>query len=443
MIDEVKDELGGVDGIFHTVSETTEGVLDEQRLQTLYELTINSATAQVTEEACRIFTQTLIQSASDIPFALLYLLDEKRMHAVLVGVAGLIPETPTSPLAIDLRVQEDSTLKGKQRWPLAQVAQTGQPKQVEIAQFGLVPSDSLPKKPNQAIVLPVLQPGVTVLVGLLVVGISPEFTLNDRSGRFLTLVAGQIGTAIANTREREQERKRAEALAELHQAKSYFLAKMSHDLRTPVNVVSFSADLLRRNIDQWTQEKNHSYLDLIQVSVQKINEVLDEIMLFGQAEAATLNCKPKQINIVQFCRYIIAQMQLTSQEKLINFINKGKLTTAYLDPKLLQHILANLLSNAIKYSPTDSKVTFQLCCQKENVIFQIKDTGIGIPKVDQQKIFEPFYRGSNVDNISGTGLGLSIVKTLVELHKGKITVESEVGVGTTFSVKLPSIKTWR
>ncbi|MBD2773309.1 GHKL domain-containing protein [Iningainema sp. BLCCT55] len=365
------------------------------------------------------------------------------MHAVLVGVAGLVPEIPSSPLAIDLRLQEDSTLKGKQVWPLAEVAHTGQPKQVEIAQFGLVRIASSPKKPDRAIVIPVLQPGITVPVGILVVGISPEFTLNDRERRFFTLVAGQIGTAIANTRFREQERNRAEALAELHQAKSYFLAQMSHQLRTPVNVVSFSADLLKRNIDQWTQEKNYSYLDLIQVSVQKIYEVLDEIMLFSQGEAQKLNCQPKQLNIVQFCRHIIAQMQLTSQEKLINFINKSKLTTAYLDPKLLKHILTNLLSNAIKYSPTNSKVTFQLCCQKENVIFQIKDTGIGIPKVDMQKIFEPFYRGSNVNDISGNGLGLSIVKTLVELHQGEITVESEVGVGTTFTVKLPSIKTKR
>jgi signal transduction histidine kinase len=107
------------------------------------------------------------------------------------------------------------------------------------------------------------------------------------------------------------------------------------------------------------------------------------------------------------------------------------------DKKLLRPILTNLLSNAIKYSPSDSQVDLELSCWDGNLIFQIKDRGIGIPAADRQQLFESFHRGRNVGNIQGTGLGLSVVKKFVDLHGGQINVASEVGVGTTFTVMLP------
>ncbi|MBR8838013.1 MAG: PAS domain S-box protein [Stigonema ocellatum SAG 48.90 = DSM 106950] len=249
-------------------------------------------------------------------------------------------------------------------------------------------------------------------------------------------------TAIDITDYKNAESELRQALDQakrLSELRERFVSMLCHQFRTPLNVVAFSADLLRRHLHQWPEEKNRSYLDVIQAAVKQISELLDEILLFGRAEAAKLKCDPRPIDIHQFCRDIIAQVQLASgNQRLINFVSLGNCTNIHLDPKLLQHILTNLLSNAINYSPTVSTVIFELCCQNEDVIFKIKDAGIGIPVVNIQQIFEPFYRGSNVDSIPGTGLGLSIVKTLVELHGGEIAVESVVGVGTTFTVKLPS-----
>ncbi|NEQ23992.1 MAG: sensor histidine kinase, partial [Microcoleus sp. SIO2G3] len=112
---------------------------------------------------------------------------------------------------------------------------------------------------------------------------------------------------------------------------------------------------------------------------------------------------------------------------------------ACMDEKLLMHILGNLLSNAIKYSPQNTTVLFGCCCNEEEVTFQVKDEGIGIPIEDQERLFESFYRANNVGNIPGTGLGLAIVRKSVELHGGRITVESEPRVGTTFKVILPLV----
>jgi PAS domain S-box-containing protein len=249
-------------------------------------------------------------------------------------------------------------------------------------------------------------------------------------------------TAIDITDYKQAETELRQALDQakrLSELRERFVSMLCHQFRTPLNVVAFSADLLRRHTHQWTEEKNRSYLDLIQAAVNQISDLLDELLLFGRAEAAKLKCEPRLLDINQFCRDIVAQMQLASgNQKIIDFISEGDCTTIYLDPKLLQHILTNLLSNAIKFSPATSAVTLELSCQKPDLVFKVKDVGIGIPLVDKQQIFEPFYRGSNIDNIPGTGLGLSIVKILVELHQGQIDVESEVGLGTTFTVKLPS-----
>ncbi|QDL06973.1 PAS domain-containing sensor histidine kinase [Brasilonema octagenarum UFV-E1] len=253
----------------------------------------------------------------------------------------------------------------------------------------------------------------------------------------------ELLTAIDITDYKQAESELHQALEQakrLSELRERFVSMFCHQFRTPLNIVSFSADLLRRHIHQWTEEKNRSYLDLIQVAVQQISELLDEILLYGQAESARLECQPRQLNLERFCTDIVAQLQIANgNQKAIKFLSQGDCSTGYLDPKLLHHILTNLLSNAIKYSPSNSAVTFRLCCEKEKTIFQIKDSGIGIPVVDQQQIFEPFYRGSNIDSIPGTGLGLSIVKTLLDLHGGEITVESVVGFGTTFTVNLPSL----
>jgi len=109
-----------------------------------------------------------------------------------------------------------------------------------------------------------------------------------------------------------------------------------------------------------------------------------------------------------------------------------------MDEKLLQHILTNLLSNAVKYSPQGGTINFELFCNPNEVIFRIQDHGLGIPSHEQTNLFNPFERGSNVGQISGTGLGLAIVKNCVDLHGGTILVESEVGVGTTFTITFPS-----
>jgi len=249
------------------------------------------------------------------------------------------------------------------------------------------------------------------------------------------------GIDITSYKQSESElRDSLEQSKQLSDLRAQFVSMLCHQLRTPLNVVSFSNSVLKRHLDDWTGEKSKPLLDRVQTAVEQLSKMLDDILFFAKAEAAKLQFDAQPLNLVRFCNEIVAQVHMCSSQNRINFVSQGSCLTAFIDKKLLEPILKNLLDNAIKYSPSGAVVDFKLSCEQETIIFQVTDRGIGIPTVDQQRLFEPFYRGSNIANLPGTGLGLSIVKTLVDLHGGHIDMKSEVGVGTTFTILLPSVK---
>ncbi|WP_373529994.1 ATP-binding protein [Nostoc sp.] len=234
--------------------------------------------------------------------------------------------------------------------------------------------------------------------------------------------------------------------------RAHFLSMVSHEFRTPLNIISLSTSLLKRHLHRWTEEKKLQYLQRLQTAVEQISQLTDEIFINGKAEVGKLKFEPKPLNPIQFCRDILAEMNLNESnatcsnfgkvrnavapQHTVTLVSQGDCTVC-LDKKLLQPILRNLLSNAVKYSPSDSTIDLVASCQDGEVIFQIKDQGIGISIPDQQRLFKPFHRGANVAQIPGNGLGLALVKKLIDLHGGQITVVSEVGVGTKFTITLP------
>ena len=436
----IRDESGRVVGIFQAVTETTERVLDERRLRTLHDLGINTATAQVTQEACRIATETLSQNAADIPFALLYLLDESRRQAHLAGTAGLEPDTPASPRVIDLSAEDKPG-----SWPLARVARTGQTAQVDnlVAQFGALPGGPWPESPFVALVLPVAQPGVTLPTGLLVVGISPRRALNDTYRRFLSLVAGQIATAVANTRALEMERKRAEALAELDRAKSQFLANMSHELRTPLNGILGYAQILKKGKTITDQQKNG--LNIIHQCGEHLLNLINDVLDISKIEARKMELYPKNFHFPEFLEAIAEICRIRAEQKGIELIYETltpipKAVRA--DEKRLRQVLINLLGNAVKFTE-QGYITFKVGYHQEKFRFQVEDTGIGIAKEKLEEIFLPFQQvGEKIRETEGTGLGLTISRQLAELMGGDLKVESTLGKGSVFwlDLDLPEVE---
>lgn len=240
--------------------------------------------------------------------------------------------------------------------------------------------------------------------------------------------------------EREIERTKAEAQANsLH--KSDLLSTTSHELRNSVSVIKSSSDLLDRYSERLSEAKKQRHLQKIQIVTEEMLGLLNDLLTLNRVESGRFSFNPILLDLDAFCRELAEEYRQSAKETHQFVFHYREETEEkfplVMDGQLLKHILTNLLNNAIKYSPQGGKITLDAIRQTKQVRFHVRDSGIGISPEDQQKLFQTFYRASNVGTIPGTGLGLAIVKHCVDLHGGAIAVESQLGAGTTFTVTLP------
>ncbi|NEO31077.1 MAG: PAS domain S-box protein [Symploca sp. SIO3C6] len=262
----------------------------------------------------------------------------------------------------------------------------------------------------------------------------------------------ELGLMIQRKQAEGEIRKALVREKELTELKSRFITMTSHEFRTPLTTIQSSAELIEHYSYKWTEEKKLTHLYRIQSSVKYMTKLLNDVLIIGRAEAGKLKLNPLPLDLERFCGDLVEELQFndTNQHQLIFKIegldqqdsevieySLAPTKQPCLDEKILRQILENLLGNAIKYSPRGSTVELTLSYRKNNLVFKIIDRGIGIPKVDLPLLFESFHRANNVGTIAGTGLGLAIVKKCLDIHKGQIEVESEVGFGTTFTITLP------
>jgi signal transduction histidine kinase len=176
----------------------------------------------------------------------------------------------------------------------------------------------------------------------------------------------------------------------------------------------------------------------IQMAVRHMTQLLEDVLTLGKVESGNVVFTPEVTNLQDFCHELIEEIEMSiAHSQQIKFATSGGCNGAPIDRSLLRQIITNLLSNALKYSPDHLPVEFDLHCDEGQLVFTVKDRGIGIPEENRRRLFDSFYRANNVGRIQGTGLGLAIAKKAVDLHRGTIEFETEVGVGTTFRVMLP------
>ncbi len=229
---------------------------------------------------------------------------------------------------------------------------------------------------------------------------------------------------------------------ELNQFKSEFVSILSHDIRNPLNTILLTAGLLQNSDEQLSKEKKLTHFQMIRSAIKNMALLLDEASFIGKADTGRLRCQISPLDLQDFCSEIIKGIKISAKYRNIHItsILPEIDFEVFSDENLLRHILDNLLTNAVKYSPPGSTVHFELNFTEESIIFLIQDWGIGIPNQEQQQLFQPFYRASNIGMIPGTGLGLSIVAKCVDALQGEIEFNSQVDLGTKFIVKLPLIK---
>lgn len=241
------------------------------------------------------------------------------------------------------------------------------------------------------------------------------------------------------------KRRRAEALQaslmqqkELSEMKLQFFSMVSHEFRTPLSLILGSAQLLAESLKPTIDPTKLKNLNRIHTSAKTMTQILSDMLTLARADTGRLEFHPGWVEIQTFCLNLIEDSRLLSDvPRSIKFNQQSSTTHAWVDEKLLYSILSNLLSNAIKYSSPESTIYFTFRGAPEVITFEIQDQGIGIAVEDQQKLYDPFSRGSNVREFLGTGLGLAIVKKCLDLHQGTILVNSQIGIGSTFIVQIP------
>ena len=227
---------------------------------------------------------------------------------------------------------------------------------------------------------------------------------------------------------------------ELHAIKSRLLAMASHEFSTPMSVIRLLIWKLQNFEDQLTKESRAKNLISIQSAIKDINWLLEEIKLISCSDSGKFPFYPEKLDVKTYCQQLVDSFQAedTQHKCQVKFHSHGKCHQLKVDKKLLWHIVMNLVSNAVKYSYAGGTVDVDLTCDPKQIILSISDHGIGIPEEHLNSLFMPFLRAENVGSIKGLGMGLYIAKQSVDAHHGKIAVESEVNVGTKFTVVLPS-----
>ncbi len=435
----IRDESGGIGGVFTAVTETTGRLLGERRISTLRELAAESTEAHCAQEVGQLAIRTLAKNSNDLPFTLLYLLNEQGTQARLVGCTGLADDTqgnPVSPLTVAL-AGEDVCASS---WPLKEVVVSG--KAVSIEQIPEKYAALLPsfdgETPHSVLILPIVRPGQESLYGFLIAGISPRRALDNDYRSFLDLVAGQIAANIASARAYQEERARAEALAELDRAKTTFFSNVSHEFRTPLTLLLGPvADILT---DETLAAEQRERLEMVQRNGLRLLKLVNSLLDFARIEAGRVEAIYEPVDLAAFTAELASNFRSAIERAGLQLVvNCPPLSVpVYVDREMWEKIVLNLLSNAFKFT-LEGEIVVALHASEQTVELEVRDTGVGIPQEELPRIFERFHRVHNTRarTFEGTGIGLALVQELVRLHGGTINVSSVPEQGTTFTVSLP------
>ena len=430
----VPNDQGGTGGIICANTDDTQRIIGERQLALLRELAARTADARTFDEACTLSAKCLETNPYDLPFAMIYLVDPGRECVYLAGTSGIdrghaaVPET----IALD----SDSA------WPFAEVIKSNKPYLVTDlgALFGSLPTGAWRRPPHQAVIVPIAPSGQTGKSGILVVGLNPFRLFDDNYSGFIDLVAAQIAASIANAQAYEEERKRAEALAELDRAKTIFFSNISHEFRTPLTLMLGPLEDMLANPAGPTPSER-SQLETAHRNSLRLLKLVNTLLDFSRIEAGRVQAVYEPTNLAMLTADLAGMFRSAIERAGMRLcVDCPPLPEAvYVDREMWEKIVLNLLSNAFKFT-LEGEITVALRWADDHVELEIRDTGTGIPGEEMPHLFERFHRvqGATGRTYEGSGIGLSLVQELVKLHGGTIQVSSVVDQGSCFTVLIPT-----
>jgi PAS domain S-box-containing protein len=423
--DPVRIEDGSVGGIFCIVSDQTGRVLGDRRLRALTELGSRTADAKSAEEVCREAAAALAIDPADVPFALLYLVEGTGPRPELVGAAGVEPRAVvTGPDAVIARVEALAA------------GRDGRAVEVET---GVLVAGAPASAADRALALPIASG--QQIVGLLVAGVSRYLRLAGTYRDFFDLLAARISAAVASARAYEEERRRAEALAELDRAKTAFFSNVSHEFRTPLTLMLGPVeDLLARPADP-ARPAQRELLEIAHRNGLRLEKLVNTLLDFARIEAGRVRAVYEPTDLGPLTAELASNFQSACERAGLRLrIECPPLPgSVHVDREMWEKIVLNLVSNAFKFT-FEGEIAVGLRPVTGGVELTVRDTGIGIAAEEIPHLFERFYRvrGAPGRTHEGTGIGLALVQELVRLHGGATRVESAPGAGSTFSITIPT-----
>jgi PAS domain S-box-containing protein len=430
----IRDETGGVGGMLAVVAETTERVEGERRLATLRELAAYAAETRTPEQVCESAARAFARNPIDVPFAIVYALDDDGQTARRLALTGLAADHPAAPAAVSLA----ATTHG---WPLAQMAGASAAVVIDDlpTRFGALPGGPVSEPTHAAIALPLVRPGLAHPYGVLIAGISPRRALDDRYRGFFELAAEHIASAISSARLLEDQRLRAEALAELDRAKTAFFSNVSHELRTPLTLMLGPLeDLLAQRHGPVPPELQPQH-ELIHRNALRLHKLVDAMLDFSRIEAGRTRATHEPTDLAALTIELAAMFRAaTERAGLALVVDCPPLPEpVFIDREMWESIVLNLLSNAFKFT-FEGEIAVALRHAGDFVELSVRDTGCGIAPAELTRVFERFHRVEGVRSRTheGAGIGLALALELARLHGGTIDVASELGAGTTFTVRI-------
>jgi signal transduction histidine kinase/PAS domain-containing protein len=416
----IRDESGRVAGMFCAVTETTGRVIGERRLRMLRDLAVAPEEARTVEEACRMSIGVLKDNPKEIPFSLLYLSD---------GNKGPV------------RLAASSVQNAGRGWPVMRAIRSGRAEVIEdLSRFRGLPHELWPEPPRSAMVLPLAGRAQQHAVGAIVLGVSSRRPFDAGYRDLFGLVASQISASMANARAKEDERRRAESLAELDRAKTTFFSNISHEFRTPLTLILAPIEEGLADSKNRLPSAHRRRLELARRNGLRLQKLVNTLLDFSRIEAGRARAAFVPLDLSALTIDLASTFRSLVEGAGLKFaIDCPQLPEpVYADPSMWEKIVLNLLSNAFKFT-FEGSIRVVLAWKAGRAELKVEDTGTGILAKDLPRIFERFHRVEAPRGRSqeGAGIGLALVQELVRLHGGQIEVESVVGKGTAFTVTIP------
>jgi signal transduction histidine kinase len=419
-VSSIREDDGKPTALLVTLRETTERVLVARLVDCLDALSTRCFAVETTEDACRASAEVMNGYLRDLPFTLIYLVDQDGKHARLAAHSGLA----SWPEDIAPSVVSPGTV-------LSHEAVETQGASERMSPHLRDPSFA----PQLVVTVPLADPAGGI-GGVLVVGTNPMRPAVE--GRRLSMAVGaRLTTAIANAKVKQRTRERAEALAALDRAKTLFLSDVSHEFRTPLTLLLSPLDdvLSRRSLKPGDRE----LLETARRAAARLLKLVQSMLDFSRVEAGRMQVAFEAADLGTDTADVVSLFRSTFERaKLRLAVECAPLAEpVYVDRDMWGKIVLNLVSNAFKFTLA-GEVSVRLSVQGEWVALEVRDTGCGISEGDLPRVFERFHRGQTTQarTAEGSGIGLSLVHELVKLHGGTIDVASVVNKGTTVTVRI-------